>query len=254
VLPNVSDECDVTGLYPIELHDTYVYLQDKPKRLYDNAFVFSKSMGDRAPCLVPDPFLISNYGGKLQLKDPLSFDKKERKIAFCGGTTGNVDPKSNTRLRVCRWGITQKSFTNFGITNVVQMREEAVRCAYPEFDLMKTPFMTQDEQYKYKYLLSIDGNTACWDRLMWIANSQSLPFKYTSDQILWYYPIFLEDQHYIGVDMNSMQNKFMYYEQNPNHANWIIRNANHFVNNYANANAATMYMGRLMEAVSENKS
>jgi hypothetical protein len=249
VIPNIAYNCDASGVYPIELHDTHTYL-GQDKGVYDNVFVFAKDSDDRMPCLVPDPYMIANYGGRLQVKDTREFEAKEGKVVFCGGTTGSMDPKLNERIQVCQWGAT-KPFAHFGITNIVQIKEDIVYNAYPQFRTQ--PFMSQEEQYKYKYILSIDGNTACWDRLMWIASSKSLAFKYDSKQILWYYPLLMEDQHFAGVTSDTMEKKYNYFEANPAHAKWIINNANHFVNTFANANAATMYMAHLLEAIAANK-
>lgn len=249
VLPNTCDEYDASGYYLIELHDTHAYL---PKsKVYDNAMVFAKLFDDRKPCLVPDPFMVSNYGGRMQLKDTKPFDQKIPKIIFRGGTTGSTVPEDNQRLKLSSWA-EANPIADIGISNVVQMTEEVVRRAYPNFDKLLLPYMSQQQHYDYKYILSVDGNTASWDRLMWIANSQSLALKYKSEHMLWYYPLFQEGQHYANVTTDNMVKQFTYYENNALHAQWIIKNANKFTSEYANANAATMYMARLMEGISLN--
>ena len=251
VLPNISKEFDVTGVYQIELHDTYTYLGNGKD--YDNALVFAKNSEDRFPCLVPDPFMIDNYGGRLNIPDTTEFENKHDRIVFAGGTTGNTDPSKNQRLRVCEWSLGNRSFTEFHITHVAQMREDAVRNVYVRFSDMFVPPLAQAAQYAYKYILSIDGNTACWDRLMWIINSKSLAMKYSSKDILWYYPLLQEGHHYVGVDMQTMHNKFMFCQSNPSHVKWMISNANAFARDYGNHLSTLLYTARLFENFAMNK-
>jgi hypothetical protein len=254
VLPNVGDDYDASGYYLIELHDTYTYLpknKSSESKVYDNAMVFAKHCNDRMPCLVPDPFMVSNYGGRMQIKDTKQFEQKIPKIIFRGSTTGSTVAADNARLKLCAWAMGNPSM-DFGITNVVQMTEDVVRRAYLDFDRLLVPHASQEHHYSYKYILSVDGNTASWDRLMWVANSQSLAMKYKSEHMLWYYPLLQEDQHYVNVTTDNLTKQFAYYENNTPHAKWIIANANKFASQYANANAATMYMARLLEGISFN--
>ena len=251
VLPNLPKNHDATGYYPIELHDTYTYLENGKD--YNNALVFAKHMDDRLPCLVPDPYMIDNYGGRMAIVDNMEFDKKQNNIVFCGGTTGNTNPRLNQRLQLCEWSTRNRDFTDFRITNVVQMREDVVRSVYANFDDMQGKPLPQQAQCINKYILSIDGNTACWDRLMWIANSKSVAMKYQSKEILWYYPLFQEGVHYVSVDKNTLKQQFMYCQSNPNHMKWMISNANAFALNYANHLSALLYTTRLFENFAMNK-
>lgn len=251
VLPNLAPEHDVTGAYQIELHDTYSYLNNDKN--YDNALVFAKDMDDRLPCLVPDPYMIDNYGGRLSLIDPYEHHAKQDKIVFAGVTTGDMDPSKNERLRLVDWSCKHRDFTDFKITKVVQMREDAIRNVYSNiYDMIGAP-LSQQAQYSYKYIMNIDGNTACWDRFMWIMNSKSLAMKYASKQMLWYYPLIQENIHYIGVDLKTIQNQFMFYKSNVDQSKWMVSNANAFARDYANHLAALMYTTRLFENFAMNK-
>ena len=253
VLPNVSTEHDVSGYYPIELHDTHAYLPKRKDVDYSNALVFAKDVDDKYPCLIPDPYMIDNYGGRLAIRDDREFEKKESKIMFAGCTTGSMDPAQNQRLQLCEWSLANRGFADFRITNVVQMREADVRKVYARFDDMLMAPIPQQAQYAYKYLLNLDGNTACWDRLMWIASSKSLAFKYNSKHVLWYYPLFQEGTHFMGVDKDTMLQKFTYCQSNPVHAKWMVSNANVLAQNYANHLAAVLYTARLFENFAENR-
>lgn len=260
VLPNVSPDVDATGIYPIELHDTYSYLDDTRRDFYvkHGGLTFSKNMDDKRPVLVPDPYMIANYGGKLAVRDERDWSNKKSLVSFAGSTTGDMDPSKNLRLRVAHWSSSDPdiaSFTRIGITNIVQMPESAVLKCYgiEAMKKMMMQSMTQQEQCENRYILSIDGNTSCWDRLMWIANSKSLLMKYTSKEINWNYPLCIEGQHYVDVDMTTLKTKFQFLESNPSLTSWIVSNANHFASTYANSMAALHYTVRLIESIAANK-
>jgi hypothetical protein len=253
ILPNISKEFDVSGYYPIELHDAITYLENDKD--YDNALVFAKKKTDAMPVLIPDPFMIGNYGGKLNVVDEHKWEKKINKCAFYGVTTGNRDPMKNKRLKLCKWGVDHRDICDFYITGIVQMGVEDVLKVYGD-PLLKSMVhlpVTQEEQYKYKFLLSIDGNTCSYDRLCWIMKSNSLCLKYPSDDMLWYYPLLNEGTHYVDCHEPNFKSVMNYYTNNMKETNFIIQNANKFVERYTNPVSAIMYTTYLFETFAENK-
>jgi hypothetical protein len=50
----------------------------------------------------------------------------------------------------------------------------------------------------YRHLVSIDGNTAAWDRPAWIMASNSVLWKQESDHVCWWSDLCLEGKHYVG--------------------------------------------------------
>lgn len=253
VFPNIED-ADVSGVYPIELFDTYTYLPADTHERYNNALVFAKDAADARPCLVPDPYMLSFYGGRLSVVDNHPVHEKVPKIVFRGGTTGSTDPKQNARINICKWAAEKAAdIADLGITNIVQMDPAVVRSQVDGIDaIMKTP-VDQKEHYKYKYIMSIDGNTACWDRLLWIASSKSVLMKYKSPHILWYYPLLVEDQHYVSVDTNNMRTKYDFCEANPQFCSRVVSNANSFVSEFITPMTPVLYLKALFEEASENK-
>lgn len=253
VFPNVED-ADISGVYPIELHDTYTYLSKDTMHRYKNALVFAKDAGDANPCLMPDPYMLSYYGGRLNVKDEVPFQDKVSKIVFRGVSTGTPVPTQNPRINLCQWGNKQAAdITDFGISGIVQMDPDVVRSQVEGLDALMRPPMSQPDHYKYKYILSMDGNTASWDRMLWVAASKSMLMKYTSRQMLWYYPLIMEDQHFVGVDTNNMRSKFNFCEANPNYCRFITANANNFVSQFITPLTPMLYLKALLEEASENK-
>jgi Glycosyl transferase family 90 len=251
IFPNVRSEYDISGFYPIQLHDSYSYLNDD--KCYDSVLTFAKRKQDKYPILIPDPFQIGNYGGRLNLKDTLSWTDKMDKIGFYGVTTGNKDPLKNKRLQLCDWSYKNRGISDFYITRIAQIDPSAVVKAYPNFkDIIHNP-VSQEEQYKYKCLLSVDGNTSSYDRLLWIMNSRSLAFKYSSDDILWYYELLMDNTHFVSVNTDNIEKKFKFHLNNPGLSQLITANANMFVKNFISPMNTMLYTTYLFENMSENK-
>jgi hypothetical protein len=251
IFPNVNSQCDLTGFYPIELHDAYGYLNNN--KCYDNVLTFAKNKEDKYPVLVPDPFQIGNYGGRLNIKDPVSWSNKKNKIGFYGVTTGNKNPLKNERLKLCKWSVNNRDISDFYITRIAQIEPQKVLNAYPEFKNMFTEPVDQVKQYDYKYLLSADGNTASYDRLCWIMRSKSVLFKYESNQLLWYYPLLLENTHFASVTTETMKRKYEFYENNQTIAQIMVANSNQFIQTFITPINTMLYTTYLFENIAENK-
>lgn len=247
VFPNLQN--NASGCYPVQLHDSYTHIGADEQ----NILVFAKDKAHTKPVLLPDPYMIGNYGGRLHVQDPLSWQDKVDKVAFYGVTTGAMDPHTNQRLQTCSWSINHADACDFKITGVVQMREKIVKDAYPNLDAFRSSPLRQDEQYRYKYLLSIDGNTASYDRPAWIMNSHSLLMKYTSKDMLWYYPLMQDGTHFVEVrSPDDILSKRSYFNSNPGHAMFIIQNANNFVRSFLTPTATLLYSTYLFETAAGN--
>ncbi len=56
------------------------------------------------------------------------------------------------------------------------------------------------DHLKYKYLISIDGNTCAWSRVPWIMLSNSVLVKQETDNIEWFYPAMKPYIHYVPIN------------------------------------------------------
>lgn len=217
ILPNIDPNIDISGYYNIELHDSYTYL-DNGKN-YDNVLCFSKFKNDKGPVLIPDPYMICNYGGIMQtLTDTKPWESKKPRICFFGTTTGNRNAELNERINLCRWAL-GKSFCDFKITKVAQMEVKSI----PDIQIISSPRKSILDQLDYKYHLVVDGNTCRFD--VWPFKTNSIVMKYPSKEMLWYYPFLQEDFHYIEVEKSNMENKLQFYERNPRIAEFMMHNA-----------------------------
>ena len=207
--------------------------------------------------LIPDIYQMYNYKNTLFNKDNSKFINKKNKVIFCGSSTGDININNNDRVNTCIWSLKNNwaiNNTYFKISNLVQIPK-------PEFiyylhnnnihiNNIISDNISIDEQLKYKYILSIDGNTWAWDRPIWIMKSNSLFLKYESDNIGWYYNFLQEDINYISVNKNNMENKINFFENNTNQALEIISNSKKFVKDYCSDDKWKLYLKTLLEEIS----
>ena len=85
---------------------------------------------------------------------------------------------------------------------------------YPKF--MFDRFRGYNEALQYKYLISIDGETAAWKRPEWIMASQSVLVKTTTKYYQWYYDGLVPWMNYIPVrpDMSDVNEKLEWARNN----------------------------------------
>lgn len=89
-------------------------------------------------------------------------------------------------------------------------------------------FMSIQDQLRYKFILSIEGNDVATN-LKWIMASKSLCFMTTPKYETWLMEGLLQpDVHYVHLqdDYSDLDEKLAFYRNNPNAAEKIIANAN----------------------------
>jgi len=262
VLPHVKGDC--CGVYPIELHDSYTYL-DRDRGLdiaeiYNNKdkqaiFSFAKFKEDTRPVLIPDPYMIVNWNGH-RVTDAIPFEEKENRAYFYGTTTGNRKASENVRLQWCKWSLERpnKALFDFKITHVAQMSTDSIVQAYGNdvWNKMHLPYRVPiDEQLKMRYHVVLDGNTCRFD--IWNYNTNCLTLKAASKEMLWYYPYLQHDEHYVEVTKNNIEKACMYYSQNPKDAERILQNAKNMYHRLSRPLTHVIYTTQLFETIAENK-
>ena len=112
------------------------------------------------------------------------------------------------------------------------------------------PRLTIFEQLEYKYILSIEGNDVATN-LKWILNSNSLCIMPRPRFETW----FLEGRLRAGVhyaeladDFSNLQQLFDHYEQHPEEALAIIRQANAYTRQFKNTQAEVMLSQHVCQA------
>ena len=253
VLANMDSEVDASGIYPIELHDSYTYLPSAGDAKYKGALTFSKNMKHGHTILFPDPYQIAGYGGMLGVQDTIEFSKKQDIVLFAGTTTGSRNPMFNDRINACRWAVDKRPQYQFYITHVAQMSIEDVR-SFAKTDAIFHAPISHVDHFQCKYIFNIRGNTCCWSRVPMILNSNSLMLNLSHEDGTWYYPVLQESVHYVNVnDMNSLTSVVEQCSNDPAFCHGIVKNAKTFVKNYCGQVHAAYYAKCLFEAMAHNK-
>jgi hypothetical protein len=239
----------LSGYYNIQLHDTYTYLDDELD--YKDVLTFGKAKSDNGPIMLPDCYFLGNWGNKyVNFKDDNTWDQKLDKIIFAGSTTGNRNPRLNNRINTCLWSI-DKPYCDFYITNIVQMSPIDVYKNIPNINKVLRSQVSLEQQLKYKFMLLIDGNTNKWTCDSFF--SKSLSMMMPTNDMLWYYSLLQDGEHFINIDYDNMNNTFNHYLNNPLEADRIINNANKLSNKLFNAHVCQKYLIALFEAIADNK-
>jgi hypothetical protein len=196
--------------------------------------------------LIPDAYQITGikmYEGDLEL-----FTKKKNKAIFAGGASGGQYFKNNKRLNNAKYVYDNKlSLIDYYITKTLESNDPVFNDFLMNYKSIFTPKKTITEQLEYKYIYSVDGNAAAWDRPVWVMSSNSLLIKDTTRYELWYDSLFKKDEHYIESTIYNIENTITFLNNNPNICMNIIKEANINVKNYCSKEAAEVYLNAFFE-------
>ena len=194
--------------------------------------------------------MICNWGNTLSsITDEQTWEKKLNKICFFGTTTGKRNPLNNERINLCLWA-QDKPYCDFYITNVAQMTMDECN-KIKGFNNICHPRISIENQLKYKYHLMMDGNTCRFD--VWHFKTNNVIMKYPSNEMLWYYPLLHEDNHYVEVDKDNMLSKMNFFNSNPMNAQCMIFNAKRLAMTLFRPITHQMYTINLFENIALNR-
>ena len=168
---------------------------------------FSKKRDDQKNVLVPDLYAMQGYFGTLTEPDPFQFENKIDEFFFIGNYTGDGRPLVNKRAKFCRWAL-DKPWCHAFLSEIHQVPPQVMADADPGYErYMHTP-LPKKYQKMYRHLVSIDGNTAAWDRPAWIMASNSVLWKQESDHVCWWSDLCHEGTHYVGFrEFDELESK-----------------------------------------------
>jgi len=101
----------------------------------------------------------------------------------------------------------------------------------PEAVPWHKPYLSIDEQLRYKFVLSIEGNDVATN-LKWIMSSRSVCFMTRPTRETWFMEgDLIPDHHYVHLqsDYGDLEEKAHYYIAHPQRAREIVRNAHDHV-------------------------
>ena len=97
----------------------------------------------------------------------------------------------------------------------------------------------------------MDGNTCRFD--VWHFKTNNVIMKYPSNEMLWYYPLLHEDNHYVEVDKDNMLSKMNFFNSNPMNAQCMIFNAKRLAMTLFRPITHQMYTINLFENIALNR-
>lgn len=220
----------------IGLHDVY--------RESNGLMAFSLRNQSSLNIPIPDLYAMVAYDANLYIKDQVGFVEKIDQAIFIGSSSGNLNPHFNDRLQLCNHFLKSEKVKCY-INNVCQIEEDKIAEAFPAYKAFLHKSMNIPSQLKYKFIITVDGNTASWDRLVWILNSNSVCLKKKSDHVCWYYDFLENGKHYIEFNEYDEIEKIM-DTVSTEQCLEIIKNANAFVKEFLTYDKQLAYMGHLL--------
>ena len=149
------------------------------------------------------------------VKDKTKFEDKIPKILFRGAAHG----KPNRQMFIEKW-----------IDNPMCDIKDTAKDSINPPQWQSKPISIK-QQLKYKYIMAIEGNDVA-SNLKWIMSSQSIAVMPRPKYETWFMEgCLIPNYHYIEIkeDFSDLIEKVNYYEQHPEQAKAIIKNANEYV-------------------------
>jgi hypothetical protein len=177
-------------------------------------FSFQKRRGARS-LLMPDiDFLIQRFFEGAGTTDPYQYHDKNATAVFSGSTTGGwistevARNLSLPRLRAAGYfvGNARVDFRLPAIGQATTEEAHALLSAQPFCQKARLPW---SEQFKSRFVISIDGNGATCSRVAVALRSNSVLLKYESEHVLYYFGGLQPWLHYVPVSADSDVEKIM---------------------------------------------
>lgn len=149
------------------------------------------------------------------VKDKTKFEDKLPKILFRGAAHG----KPNRQMFIEKW-----------IDNPMCDIKDTAKDSINPPQWQSKPISIK-QQLKYKYIMAIEGNDVA-SNLKWIMSSNSIAVMPRPKYETWFMEgCLIPNYHYIEIkeDFSDLIEKVNYYEQHPEQAKAIIKNANEYV-------------------------
>jgi hypothetical protein len=214
--------------------ETIIYFGDDLTFYDDGAprLCFTRRKNDRN-ILIPDPHifnvtqLVSHFG-----EWDCDFKNKKDEAVFAGSYCGGSKPEENQRFKFC-WDNQDNKLGNFKITNFFMNVVPNGHVKYlEEYDWNKIygDFLAPCDQMQYKYIFNINGETNCWDRLLWAMYSNSVCMYLTPkrNDMSWYYHYFKTFGAFLKVDEIDWEPTVKWLNQNPSIAEKINKRQTKF--------------------------
>ena len=159
--------------------------------------------------LMPDiDFLINRFHEEAQFKDTLSYAGKVPRGVFAGATSGGIHTverilsAETPRLRAAVF-FDGRLDVDFRLPSIVQYADEDARRLLEAQPYCQRPVLHWAEQFRSRFLISMDGNGATCSRVAVALASNGVLLKYDSDDMLYYFDGLVPYVHYVPIAEDS---------------------------------------------------
>jgi len=180
-------------------------------------FSYHKKLGYKGLFLAPDfEIFEQNYYHQNNYHDQVRFDQKLSKAIFVGSTTGtnrqenrgcqntlqNIHSDPSVRLEAAQC-FSKNPKIVFRLPSIVQCDSKETEDYLRSFPFAHPRRIGWQEQFNYKYIISVDGNGPTLSRVAATLLSNSVLLKYESNWIAYYHRLLKPFENYIPIKNHS---------------------------------------------------
>lgn len=206
--------------------------------------------------LLPDiDFLSSDFYESHAWSDDVDFSEKLQKAIFVGSTTGidfkksasitntieNIASTPSQRIDAAQY-FSGNPRVVFKLPNIVQCDGEATVEYLKKFPFCDERRISIKDQYKFRYLISLDGNGATCARVALSLKGNGILLKYNSNYVLYYFYWMKSWSHFIPISSHADVESVV--EQgiaDPDLFERIAKNSKSFYRRYLNRDSILKY-------------
>jgi hypothetical protein len=221
-------------------------------------FSFQKPAGSNS-ILLPDVDFIEHgfYYPNPGFADPNRYDEKTCSAVFVGSTTGGIVTneamvnRTHPRIRSAIF-FKDNPTVDFRLPVLTPMAEDVKRKLL-EAGFGKGDKLSFQQQFKHKFVISMDGWGATCSRLPVTLRSNSVLLKYTSPHQLYYFSGMIPWFHFIPIAADEEVNDVIRIEQQePGSFAMIAQNGKDFADNYLTRMQCMKYTAWLIRAYADS--
>ncbi len=212
-------------------------------------FSFQKAAGNRT-LLLPDIEMLARHDESSH--DDIPYSEKKNHAIFVGSTTGGlITPESVSLGRIPRIRSAQFFHDSIDVTfrlpNIVQCDSDETVQLLRSFGFGDGKTTDWNQQFRNKFIISMDGNGASCSRVFMTLSSNSILMKYNSNNILYYFSGMIPWKHYIPIERDENVLYFVDHEKRfPGSFHYIVSNAREFCSKFLSRESAMHYTMNLL--------
>jgi hypothetical protein len=239
---------DFSALICVSLSDFLADNVDAP------VFCFQRRMDQTYPLLPDIDFIGKRYHQSPDLRDPVAYADKAVRAVFAGATTGGPVPKrvalncTLPRLRAARF-FQDNAKVDFRLPKVGKHLPAESRAILEAYSFCQKPVLSWQEQFRSRFIISMDGNGATCQRVAVALASNSVLMKYASPHLLYYFHGLEPWRHYLPIEQDEEVEKLVDAEAaQPGKFAGVAAAGQLFANNYLTQPRIVEYTALLLQA------